>query len=344
MTHLSVKALRHYHDQGLLAPADIDRQSGYRLYADRSAVPTGRASGSSAFAQSRLECRSVTISVVIDAPDLATRNEIIVDHLNHMERQLEQTQLSVAALRAILEPALAPIADRIPASSRRPCVVAIAASVQLETHRHVDGRSLPNYMLGWHRRAYVLDDLAEAPISTEWLFTDEVGDCIVHVCLPPRSNQRARAYPGAPRGGVLRSPSITVCTTPPTKTKALLNGPVAGRAIGVEGPIREHYLVTMDDTADAAAMRTEICWPIFRTMIVNKETLNAPSICRNRWPKLPQREARLRHRRPRCHTDTRRRDHRRRRHVSGHRGDSRMELARKHGLKANVYAQRDATV
>ena len=32
MTYLSVKALRHYHDVGLLEPADIDPSSGYRHY------------------------------------------------------------------------------------------------------------------------------------------------------------------------------------------------------------------------------------------------------------------------------------------------------------------------
>ena len=32
MTYLSVKALRHYHDVGLLEPADIDPASGYRRY------------------------------------------------------------------------------------------------------------------------------------------------------------------------------------------------------------------------------------------------------------------------------------------------------------------------
>src|SRR5262249_61708643 len=32
MTHLSVKALRHYHDVGLLVPAEIDPASGYRCY------------------------------------------------------------------------------------------------------------------------------------------------------------------------------------------------------------------------------------------------------------------------------------------------------------------------
>ena len=33
MTHLSVVTLRHYHEVGLLTPAEIDPQSGYRFYA-----------------------------------------------------------------------------------------------------------------------------------------------------------------------------------------------------------------------------------------------------------------------------------------------------------------------
>ena len=32
MTHLSVVTLRHYHEVGLLTPAEIDPQSGYRFY------------------------------------------------------------------------------------------------------------------------------------------------------------------------------------------------------------------------------------------------------------------------------------------------------------------------
>ena len=35
-THLSVKTLRHYHRVGLLEPADVDRETGYRRYSHRS--------------------------------------------------------------------------------------------------------------------------------------------------------------------------------------------------------------------------------------------------------------------------------------------------------------------
>ena len=32
MTHLSVKTLRHYHQVGLLEPAEVDPHTGYRYY------------------------------------------------------------------------------------------------------------------------------------------------------------------------------------------------------------------------------------------------------------------------------------------------------------------------
>lgn len=35
--------------------------------------------------------------------------------------------------------------------------------------------------------------------------------------------------------------------------------------IGVEGPIRDHYLITGTDTEDESQHRTEVCWPVFQT-------------------------------------------------------------------------------
>ena len=98
MTHLSVKALRHYHDQGLLVPADIDRWTGYRYYAP-SQVAT---------AQVIRRFRDMGMPLgdlksVLKAPDVSSRNQAIVTHLQRMERQLEQTQSTVASLRALLE-------------------------------------------------------------------------------------------------------------------------------------------------------------------------------------------------------------------------------------------------
>ncbi|WP_409436762.1 GyrI-like domain-containing protein [Mycobacterium sp. SMC-14] len=49
------------------------------------------------------------------------------------------------------------------------------------------------------------------------------------------------------------------------RTYAALGTHVAERELGVDGPIREHYLVSGYDTDDETAHRTEVCWPIFRT-------------------------------------------------------------------------------
>jgi effector-binding domain-containing protein len=40
---------------------------------------------------------------------------------------------------------------------------------------------------------------------------------------------------------------------------------VAEREIGVQGPIREHYLISSVHTDNETQHRTEVCWPVFRT-------------------------------------------------------------------------------
>jgi effector-binding domain-containing protein len=50
------------------------------------------------------------------------------------------------------------------------------------------------------------------------------------------------------------------------RTYAVLGTAVAERAIGVDGPIREYYPVSFTDTDDETRYRTEVCWPVFRTV------------------------------------------------------------------------------
>jgi len=97
MTHLSVKALRHYHDVGVLEPATIDPSTGYRSYEARQV----------AMAQVIRRLRDLgmpldSIRTVLAAPDIQTRNREIAAHLARMEDQLAQTPLGTAvAERAI---------------------------------------------------------------------------------------------------------------------------------------------------------------------------------------------------------------------------------------------------
>src|SRR6266700_3246964 len=105
MTYLSVKSLRRYHDMGLLVPAAVDRYSRFRYY-EPAQVPLGQVIRRFRDLGMPLE----QVKEVLQAPDAASRNELIVAHLRQMEKALEQTQQSVASLRALLErPSQAPI-------------------------------------------------------------------------------------------------------------------------------------------------------------------------------------------------------------------------------------------
>ena len=104
MTHLSVKALRHYHDVGLLVPAEVDRGSGYRYYQPDQV----------ALAQVIRRFRDLgmpleDIRAVLQAPDVEARNEVIVGYLDQVHDQLARTQATVDSLRSLLAPQAAPV-------------------------------------------------------------------------------------------------------------------------------------------------------------------------------------------------------------------------------------------
>ena len=96
-THMSVKTLRYYHRVGLLEPADVDPDTGYRRYTTDQ-IPA---------AQIIRRFRNLDMPVdevkqVLAAPDIETRNELIAAHLNRLEEGLTRTQDAVSSLRDLL--------------------------------------------------------------------------------------------------------------------------------------------------------------------------------------------------------------------------------------------------
>src|SRR3989442_7188167 len=97
-THLGVKMLRRYHQSGLLEPAEVDPQTGYRHYTTAQ-IP---------IAQIIRRFRNLDmplneIHAVLAAPDLQTRNDVIASHLSRLEGNLASTQSAVASLRNLLQ-------------------------------------------------------------------------------------------------------------------------------------------------------------------------------------------------------------------------------------------------
>jgi DNA-binding transcriptional MerR regulator len=269
MTHLSVKALRHYHDMGVLEPAAVDPFTGYRSY-DTSQV-------GSAQVIRRLRDLGMpldSIAAVLAAPDLEARNREIAAHLTRMERQLEQTQASVAALRALLTgPAVRPAIE----------LRTIAAVTALAVREVVDAAELNDWgseafdALGAALTAAGLTaagpygglfdgdffELERSEVTAFVPVTSETGlvGADAGVRLDPAGRVRLLEIPAVEAAVAVHEGAFSEID----RTYAALGEVVAERAIGVDGPIREYYLVSSADTDDAGKHRTEVCWPVFRT-------------------------------------------------------------------------------
>jgi DNA-binding transcriptional MerR regulator len=244
MTFLSVKALRHYHQVGLLPPAEIDPDTGYRRYRVEQ-VPT---------AQVIRRLRELGMSLddvraVIEAPDVRARNAAIGAHLRRMEGELEQTRATVKSLRLLLDQAApAPIAIgyRTEESS-------VALAIRAEIAHDDMFPWLDEAFAELHPAVAQRTGVDGALFSGE-LMEDEFGEIVALVPGVGEVGGRVQAlelprveYAVAVHAGPLEEAD---------RTYASLGAAVARRAIGVQGPLRENYLG--DD-------RIEICWPVFQT-------------------------------------------------------------------------------
>jgi DNA-binding transcriptional MerR regulator len=243
MTYLSVKALRHYHDVGLLEPADIDPSSGYRRYST-SQVPVAQAIRRFRDLEMPLE----EIRLVLAAPDEATGNKALLRHLERVQHQLEHTQRTVASLQEVL-------------------------SAQVDAAGLVEIRHLPSLSVVMHSAQVEFD------VCSEWLpdalqhLHDEAahsGQTVAGVDGALYADKFFEAGLGevtafVPIAGTAGSTVMTLsaCTMAVLthegpiddldRTYGALGTIVAERGIAGSGPIREHYI---------AESRTEVCWPV----------------------------------------------------------------------------------
>ncbi|MCV7431267.1 MerR family transcriptional regulator [Mycolicibacterium bacteremicum] len=259
MTSLSRKALRHYHDIGILEPAHIDAHTGYRFY------DTSQVDHAHIIRRFRTLGMSIPdIKALLSTQDAAARTEIITTHLAQMEAQLQQTRDTVGALRELLSP----VGDPAPVEVRRePALPVWSVGATIET-AEIDGWF--GAALGTLRDAVSAAAGADSAIVPcglydRALFLESRGEASLFVAAPPSATP-----PAGVRAEVLPAAEYAVLTHRGghgdgiDRSYAALGTYVNERLISHQGPIREHYIGSTP-AEPLTFTATEICWPIFRT-------------------------------------------------------------------------------
>jgi DNA-binding transcriptional MerR regulator len=257
-THLSVKTLRNYHRLGLLIPAEVDPDSSYRRYSTDQ-IPTAQVIRRFRDVDMPLE----QIGAVLEAPDVDARNTLIAAHLARLEEGLAQTQDAVASLRGMLQgPGPELLAEHRSEAALQ--TAAICATVTLD-----DLGPWFQGALGELTSTLSAQGLATAGppggVIADDFFSEEQGEITIFVpsVVPVRPVGRVelRTLPAVELATIVHAGPHTDIDV----TYGALATYVSDRALGVDGPIRERYIVGRLDTADESAWRTEIGWPIFHT-------------------------------------------------------------------------------
>ena len=262
-THLSIKTLRRYHESGLLEPANVDPQTGYRTYTTAQ-IPMAQI-----IRRFRdLDMPLTEIRAVLAASDVRVRNDLIAAHLERLEQSLARKQSVVASLRDLLnQPASAPSFEH-----RRIKETSVAVITEVVGVRDA---------LAWLQGA--LGELWATVAVQRLSVTGNAGGIFSNALF---SEARGEATIFLPCDGVVHPLGRVIPFVVPATEVAIavhagshnnidlaygaLATYVTQHALAVDGSIREYYVVAPRDTPDETEWRTEIAWPIFETRYENR--------------------------------------------------------------------------
>lgn len=265
MTSLSRKALRHYHDIGILEPVHIDSHTGYRFY------DTGQVDHAHIIRRFRSLGMSIPdIKALLSTEDGAARTEIITTHLEQMEVQLQETRDAVGALRELLAPVHTPAYVELRHEPEL-AVWSVGATIEVSEIDSWFGATLGKLRDAVATAVGASSAVVPGGLYDRALFLESRGKATLFVAAPQSS-----APPEGVRAEALPQGEFAVLTHSGghdgiDRSYGALGIHVNEHLISDQGPIREHYIgSTPSDPYNFTA--TEICWPIFSTTPPPSET------------------------------------------------------------------------
>ncbi|MGW6195048.1 MerR family transcriptional regulator [Kribbella sp. NPDC055110] len=251
-THLSVRTLRRYHENGLLEPAAVDASSGYRYYAVEQ-IPSAQV----IHRLRELDVPLAEVGKIIATDDPVRRAELVTVHLERLQETLERTRAAVTSLQRLLTPAPGELAVEL-RSQPATLVAGITDVVSLDE------------VLPWYDGAMAeLDAAVAEPVGRPGgHYDDELfaeGRGIVLVYYP------VAEAPSYGRVRPIELPAVELAATihhGPHDDIDVTYGRLATwvheQALAVAGPVQETYSIGPRDDSDPSTWRTEIAWPVFR--------------------------------------------------------------------------------
>lgn len=263
---VSIKALRLYHEQGLLVPASIDATTGYRSYrvsqlVDAQVIKRLR----------DLDLPLRTVAEIVRARDPEVTRRLIAEHEQLMRERLHD----LARLVDDLQDAVAAPELRTPAFVRHEPdqhVLAISEVVQQPGHESYGAfleRAFATLTAASARLGAVLSGPAGALYPPKVDGDAEVITAFMVIAAPIVLDDGALADDIVNQ--LLPAATCAVLTHPGSyatmgDTYRRIGAWVVTNAVPADAPVRELYVVSTDETTGKLLpdeeLRTEIAWPI----------------------------------------------------------------------------------
>ena len=256
---LSVKALRSYHEAGLLVPADVDARTGYRSYS------VAQLTDAAIIRRLRLlDVPLEAIREVLAARDPAVTKKVLGDHGAVLQERITSMQRSIEELQGALDT----LALHTPVHRRHePSATVLTFTGTVSEATWVE----------FLDRAFAT--LSESVAASGAIAVGSFGGC--YPTLLDDDAQEVVAFVPVETAPLLPSPSrsagVQVGELPATEVAVVahhgayddmddtyrnLGAWVAEHAEPADLPVRELYLIGRADTDDPEQLRTELCWPL----------------------------------------------------------------------------------
>ncbi len=260
---ISVKALRSYHEQGLLIPDRVDSDTGYRSYRLSQLID-----GAVIKRLRDLDLPLRDVHQIVTARDPEVTRKVIAEHEVSMQRRLADLSHIVTELQEAIE--LPEFQTPVHLRTEPPRhALSFSGLVQDANYAPFLGNAFAAIWEAIGRLGAIPASSGSALYPNHVDLSDEPVTAFVAIQAPIALDERS-----IDAGVVLQLIPEATCAVATHiggydsigTTYRHLGAWVVQNAISADGPVREHYVVSIDPTdgtlLPANELRTEIAWPV----------------------------------------------------------------------------------